>query len=267
MTPLNQADVINAFHEILAACPQIIDEKRESYTVEKKEDNSLLTEVDLNLNKHICEGLLKAFPDTPIISEENKNTAYEDRKDWKQFFLVDPLDGTREFVNGNSHFTMNIALIENGRSVAGIILAPDESVCYWASEEGGAWKRESNREAVQISCSSSELKGSPRIMLSRSHQSENKQLSDFMDKFDNPTQLKVGSSLKFCWLAEGKADLYFRGVPCMEWDVAAGDCIYSVARGETGSSRRALPYNYNTESLLVTPFLIGIEEGHFLNDS
>jgi 3'(2'), 5'-bisphosphate nucleotidase len=264
MENLKHDDVLSFVLTLMPRCEKIVDELVSSYTVTMKRDQSLLTDVDLAIDSYLCQTLKQKFSEIPIISEETPiKVNWEDRKKWNQFFLIDPLDGTKEFVAGNAQYTINIALIDKGEPVVGVIYAPELDLCYYAQKNRGAWKiADSGKpEKLRRKPWSNELRA--RILLSRSHQVESKNLADFLAGFHEVDLLRVGSSLKFCWLAENKADLYYRGIPCMEWDVAAGDCILSEAL-DTGSVGRALPFQYNQESLTIAPFLIGGVKGEFL---
>lgn len=227
----------------------------DQFDIEAKDDDSPITRADRKSNE-LIEGRLNSLrPNYPIISEEGEKLDWEKRKDWKEFWLVDPLDGTKEFIKKNGEFTVNIALILDQIPVMGVIHAPARGVSYFAEAGRGAFKREGANE-TRIFSTEKKLSEPLRVIGSRSHKSEIP--SDFKDKIQIAERVSVGSALKFGLLAEGKADLYARFSPCMEWDVAAGDCIFR-ASSQNGQSRRSA-FRYNNQHLKVHSFTLGIDE-------
>ena len=223
------------------------------FDVARKSDDSPVTQADLAAHHLIAEGLREFDPDTPLISEEGDLPPYEARRNWARFWLVDPLDGTKEFVKRNGEFTVNIALIEGGRPVLGVVHAPVKALTYYASSQGGAWKREGDGPPQRLASRRADP-GRPLVVVSsRSHGSE--KLAAFLAQYEVKEHLHAGSSLKFCLVAEGRADVYPRFGPTMEWDVAAGDCVYRHAaeRGEHPS-----PLRYNKPDLRNDGFVIGL---------
>lgn len=201
--------------------------------IEEKADHSPLTLADKCSNEVIIEGLKKLTPDIPIISEEGKNIPYEERKNYNIFWLVDPLDGTKEFIKRNGQFTVNIALIEGTKPIIGIIQIPVTSEIYYADSKN-AYKFYNNKHIpISVSNKKSEL----TAIGSSSHASENE--VNFLSKFPISNHVKAGSSLKFCLVAEGKAEIYYREGPTMEWDTAAGHAIVEQAGGKV----EGLTYN------------------------
>lgn len=218
--------------------------------VDFKADDSPLTKADLAANAIIVKELEKLEPQYPILSEEEKHQAYEIRKNWDTFWLVDPLDGTKEFINRNGEFTVNIALIKQGKPVLGVIYVPVRDITYWA-DENEAYKVEKG-VSTQLKVNNSISK---RIAVrSKSHASEEE--DDVLKRYDITDSISVGSSLKFCMVAEGKADIYYRHGPTMEWDTGAGQAIVQGAGGKVyKGSNESEVFSYNKENLLNGSFL------------
>ena len=211
--------------------------------VEIKGDGSPLTAADRAANDIVTGELRDWAPRVPIVSEEDPVPPIEERQRWQSFWLVDPLDGTKEFLSGNGEFTVNIALIAHGTPVLGVVFAPALGRCWYGGAGLGSWVMESSGSATRIH-SSPPAAGRPLVIVeSRSHPSD--RLEQFLRTVPVAARVRAGSSLKFCLLAEGKADLYPRFGPTMEWDVAAGDCIYRYS-GRDGPRRSSLVYNQPT---------------------
>jgi 3'(2'), 5'-bisphosphate nucleotidase len=229
----------------------ILDIYRTEFQVEEKADFSPLTLADKKSHEIIANGLRTLYPDIPILSEEGSLAPYEVRKDWSQFWLVDPLDGTKEFVKRNGEFTVNIALIEGTRPTVGIIYLPVTGALYAAKEGEGAWEIKNDRRA-RLSVVQPESKGPIRVLKSRSYASP--KLDALLDLFPAVEVVTRGSALKFCALACGEADFYPRSPGTWEWDTAAGQAIVAAAGGvmvdHTGN-----PFTYNKPSLRNGPFL------------
>ncbi len=193
-----------------------------------KTDNSPLTHADLASNRVITTGLAELDLGWPVLSEESTHGAYTERQGWKCFWLVDPLDGTKEFIKRNGEFTVNIALIENGRPVLGVVYAPALDVCYYGVHDVGAFVQRGG--VVQSIRAQSHAAGQPiKVVASRSHSDERtvallKQLGEYQC-------ISMGSSLKLCLVAEGAAHLYPRLGPTMEWDTAAAHAVVNAAGG------------------------------------
>jgi len=211
----------------------------QGFSVEYKSDESPLTQADLASNKIIMEGLQNLTPDIPIISEESGIANYKERKNWKKFWLVDPLDGTKEFVKKNGEFTINIALVDNGVPVLGVIYIPVKDWFYYSLKDVGSFKKIVDIEVI-IRSNKVQMDKPLTIVESRSHPS--RVLDEFLKKLKIKDRVKVGSSLKFCFVAEGSADIYPRLNPTMEWDVAAGDAIFRYSGG-TEILESGLTYN------------------------
>ena len=235
------------------------------FAVEHKDDKSPLTLADKNCNDVIEEFLTGT--NIPILSEEGSEIPFSERKEWEYSWLVDPLDGTKEFVKRNGEFTVNIALIHNGNPIMGVIYVPVKQEVYFALEELGAFKKSdftdeiedlealiSNSDSLPISNS----RKSYTIVGSRSHMSV--ETEDFFEKkkqeHGNVEVMAVGSSLKLCMVAEGKADAYPRYAPTMEWDTGAGDAICRMAGFKVLQYNSENPVEYNKEDLLNPWFLV-----------
>jgi 3'(2'), 5'-bisphosphate nucleotidase len=218
------------------------------FKVDVKEDNSPLTIADTESHRIIKQRLEKSFPHIPILSEEGKDIPYHQRKEWEYFWLVDPLDGTKEFISRNGEFTINIALIRTSKPVIGVIFAPILDTCYYSKESAGAFKMRGGNKPSKIKVDAGNRDGLIAVK-SRSHSSEEEK--KFLSQYDIKESISVGSSLKFCMIAEGKAHIYYRHGPTWEWDTAAGHAIAEHA----GAFVSGLSYNkklIKNSSFLVT---------------
>ena len=219
----------------------------------EKEDQSPVTLADEVAHDILVRGLRSIDPATPVVSEEAVAASFDVRRGWNRFWLVDPLDGTKEFIKRRAEFTVNVALIENGEPVFGVVLAPAMDLLYWAVKGEGAWREEKAGRPERI-YSRPLAPGTPlTVVESLSHPSV--ELEEYLKTIPVARRVKAGSSLKFCWVAEGRADVYPRLGPTMEWDVAAGDCIYRQS-GKEGE--RPSPLTYNKPDLRNTSFVIGL---------
>jgi len=223
------------------------------FNIEEKEDKSPLTDADLASHNLIIKKLSELTPDIPILSEESAKLPFEERASWETYWLVDPLDGTREFIKRNGEFTVNIALIHQHKSIIGVINVPVLDVDYFAWENGGCYKSEQKNTATPISVKKlNDHKGTPLTVAgSRSHGSE--MMQQYMAKLGTVETLSMGSSLKFCLVAEGRADLYPRLGLTSEWDTAAAHCIVEQAGGYI-TKIDMTPLEYNTKDSLLNPF-------------
>jgi 3'(2'), 5'-bisphosphate nucleotidase len=224
----------------------------QNFDVEFKDDNSPLTQADLKSNEIICTSLLKLYPDIPIMSEENKQTEYEVRKNWEYYWCIDPIDGTKEFIKRNGEFTVNIALIKNNKPVLGVVYAPALDEMYSAKQGTGAFKNGQKLPVIVNKKPEEFLK----VVASKSHLSEETQ--EFIDnlKTKNIDQVSRGSSLKLCMVAEGVADIYPRLAPTMEWDTAAADSIVRESGKMTYQYYNKEKVIYNKENLLNPWFIV-----------
>ncbi len=252
---------------------EIMEIYNNDFTVEFKDDKSPLTEADKNAHLKIVAQLSETG--LPILSEEGKSISYEERNKWKIFWLVDPLDGTKEFVKRNGEFTVNIALIKNNVPVIGVIYAPVLNVLYFSAEGIGAFKFEADYDYLShliqtnnisdrlIKLSTSlpikDLERPYTVVASRSHMSDETIafIDELKTKHGELNLISKGSSLKLCLVAEGSADVYPRFAPTMEWDTAAGNAI-ALAAGltVTNGHDRINPISYNKESLLNPWFIV-----------
>ncbi len=221
--------------------------------VEHKSDDSPLTKADQASNQVICDGLKKLPLLYPIISEENKETAYQVRKFWRRCWLVDPLDGTKEFIKRNGDFTTNIALVENGEVILGVVGIPVTGEIYWAVKGEGAFM-EKDGQVKKLSASSfKNTDKGLKIVASRSHLNE--ETKDFISHFQEPEIVSRGSALKFLLLAKGEAHIYPRIAPTMEWDTAAAQIILEEAGGQLTVHETGEPLRYNRENLRNPAFI------------
>jgi len=222
-----------------------------AFTVERKDDDSPLTLADLESQRIIVEGLQRLTPGVPILSEESAQAPWSVRQSWRELWVVDPLDGTREFVKRNGEFTVNIALVTEHEAVLGIVAAPAQRISYWGAQGVGAFRQDQNGAVQQIRVSAPV---SPlRVVGSRSHMSP--ETADYLAGFPAHEMTGVGSSLKFCLLAEGNAELYPRFGPTSEWDTAAGQALLEAAGGHvTRVDGHRLRYNCR-ESLVNGDFV------------
>ncbi len=227
----------------------IVEIYNSEFNVEHKEDRSPLTAADMAAHDILVAGLCELTPELPVLSEESAAIPFEERSNWRRYWLVDPLDGTREFVKRNGEFTVNVALIDGHRPVLGVIVAPVTRVCYYACDGHGAWRQDPGRAPAAIHVRSLEP-GHVIVAGSRSHAGS--RLGAFLDRLGGHDLVSMGSSLKSCLVAEGRADLYPRLGPTSEWDTAAAQCIVEEAGGcITDTAMR--PLRYNTKASLLNP--------------
>ncbi len=222
----------------------------DDFNVELKGDNSPLTRADINAHNLIQAALEKLTPDTPILSEESKKIPYEIRSTWNKFWMVDPLDGTKEFVNRNDEFTVNIALLEDNKPVLGVVHIPVLDISYSAAKGLGAFVGERRIKA------NNNLENAVKILASKSHLSKETQI--LLDKISKDYKVEIlnkGSALKLCYVADGQADFYPRLGPTMEWDTAAAQVVVEQAGGFV-TTIDAKPLSYNKENLLNPSFIV-----------
>lgn len=214
--------------------------------INSKSDNSPVTAADLAAHRLIVKGLLALTPDVPVLSEEDP-PSWEVRRRWQRYWLVDPLDGTKEFLKRNGEFTVNIAFIDNGKPILGVVYAPALQVLY-AAERGHAWKEMGRiRSLLQVRDARP-----PRVVVSRSY-SEDAELQEYLQQLGEHQTTSVGSSLKFCLIAEGEAQLYPRfGQTTNIWDTAAGHAI-AVAAGAHVNDWTGHPLDYTPRESFLNP--------------
>jgi len=272
-----EIEFIEGFIHLIKECNEIVlNIYNTDFEVDYKEDESPLTIADKLCNEHICSYLEKLNQqlmknclvekdDILIISEENKNLHYEFRKNKKWCWLVDPIDGTKEFVKKNGEFTVNIGLVEDGIPVFGIVSIPVTGEIYYGIEGDGSFKttskgmgkykiHQSNTIELKINADKNFDDKNVRIVASSSHL--NKETQDFIDKFDEPIIISTGSSIKLLFIAEGKADIYPRIAPTSEWDTCAAHAIINCAGGFVLNCDNLTELTYNKENLLNPNFIV-----------
>ncbi|MGB7184783.1 MAG: 3'(2'),5'-bisphosphate nucleotidase CysQ [Burkholderiaceae bacterium] len=223
-----------------------------------KDDNSPVTQADLAANEILCAGLIELTPQIPVVSEENAGSHGKRRAD-NMFWLLDPVDGTREFLSRTDEFTVNVALIVNSRVQFGVVQAPALGQLYWGASELGAWRQDSaGRQQIRVADfpaqdSEGRFERDLRIVASRSHM--NDATRRHIENLTPNCLLGVGSSLKFCRIAEGQADYYPRLGPTCEWDTAAAQAVVEAAGGQVLTLDGA-PLNYGKADVLNPHFLV-----------
>ena len=251
---LNQIDIQDIVTIAKEAGKAIMQVYKQDFEVEYKQDSSPLTLADKKANDIIEDGLNKLSVNLPILSEEGNNIPYKDRKHWEYFWLVDPLDGTKEFVKKNDEFTVNIALIHKDTPILGVVYAPALDVCYWAKQGEGAFK-----DGQNLPLKAENQRNTYKIVASRSHMSDETQA--FIDAIDTQKEKKIisiGSSLKICLVAEGEADIYPRLGLTMEWDTGAAHAIINEASCSLIRFNKKNNYQhlYNKQNLLNDFFIV-----------
>lgn len=236
----------------------------DNFEVELKSDNSPLTKADRVSSDFICRSLKQITPDIPILCEEiEESHDYKIRKEWKTFWCVDPVDGTKEFLARNGEFTVLVGLVHNGEPILGVVGVPAQNTIYWAKKGCGSWKQIGNDNAIQIKCKSFSKTNEITAIGSRSH--NNGEMEKLKSNWNIVKTISSGSALKFCLLADNKAHIYPRFHPCMEWDTCAPHIILREAGGEIYQINEYLyptvSLEYNKKSLL-TPNFIAI--GHLV---
>ncbi len=223
------------------------------FDVYEKQDDSPLTQADLAAHNIIIEEL-KKHSSLPILSEENADISWEERQKWQRYWLVDPLDGTKEFIKKNGEFTVNIALIDNGIPVQGVVHAPALNVSYYGASQQGAWKYDQQgKHAIKVR---SHKEGEIwQVVGSRSHQSP--AIQAWLEALPGDTDLvAMGSSLKLCLVAEGVAHVYPRLGPTSEWDTGAAHAIVLAAGGSVVEHETDQPLKYNQQASVLNPYFI-----------
>ncbi|MEM6708938.1 MAG: 3'(2'),5'-bisphosphate nucleotidase CysQ [Pseudomonadota bacterium] len=266
MDDITASELVDLVEQAGQAILEIYDT---DFAVEQKDDKSPLTAADLASHRVLVDGLRALTPDIPILSEESEAVAFDERKAWQSYWLIDPLDGTREFVSRNGEFTVNVALIRDHQAQLGLVGVPVQGRIYFGDVSRGValcYERVENGdfagEALKPK-SFSEQDG-VRLVASRSHGGE--ALEQFVDalseRFPNVQRRGVGSSLKLCCLAAGDADLYPRLGPTSEWDIAAAHAVLAAAGGSvmTGDGE---PLCYNTKASLLNPDFVAVADGRF----
>ncbi|WP_320169202.1 3'(2'),5'-bisphosphate nucleotidase CysQ [Maridesulfovibrio sp.] len=243
----------NLSHIAREAGAEIMRVKNRGYEINRKDDESPVTEADLASNKIITHRLAEMYPDIPILSEEGSKIPYEERSAWTEFFLVDPLDGTKEFIKDNGEFCVCIALMQKNRPVLGIVYAPVQDTLYAGSEEDGAFVSRKSEVPARIKTSRPEQGCGLIVVGSRSHPSPD--LGAYLAEMNVEKMVPAGSAIKFCMVAEGKAHMYPRFNPTMEWDTAAGQAIVEAAGGSM-TAMDGSEFTYNKKNLRNGGFLV-----------
>lgn len=241
----------------------ISDIYEQEFDVEHKADGSPLTQADQAAHEYIVQGLKKLQLQYPLVSEESeKMVAYETRSQWPRYWLVDPLDGTKEFVNRNGEFTVNIALIDNGIPVVGVVHVPVSGVTYTGCKHAGAYKISGTGAITEIHAGKYNG-GEARVVGSRSHAGVmlKEFVDDFSEKEGGVELISMGSSLKLCLVAEGEADIYPRFGPTSEWDTAAAHAVVSAAGGRV-TDMQGNDLRYNKPDIL-NPYFVVKDAGQF----
>ncbi|MGS2724616.1 3'(2'),5'-bisphosphate nucleotidase CysQ [Porticoccus sp. GXU_MW_L64] len=231
----------------------VVYRQKDSWQVTAKQDDSPVTAADLAAHKVLVAGL-PGILDVPVLSEESRLPDFAERQSWQRYWLVDPLDGTKEFINGNGEFTVNVALIEDGEPVLGVVVVPVTGVVYSAVSGLGAFK---NGEPIH--CRQLPEEACPVVVASRRHGSSEGEnaLVSLESHFGGVELMQVGSSLKFCMIAEGRADLYPRFAPTCEWDTAAAQAVLTAAGGQV-VNLDGEPLSYNRKESLLNPFFVAL---------
>lgn len=262
---LDNTELINATSQIaILAGREIMAVYRNAgdIAVRHKQDDSPLTEADTRANKLICAQLQLLTPDIPILSEETTLAPFAQRQRWQEYWLIDPLDGTKEFIDRNGEFTVNIALIRNGSPVLGVVHAPVSGISWLGVIGLGAWKRGEDEalEHIKTQAFDGELfRSTIKVVASRRHGSQalEAMLERLTTRFGAVEMLNVGSSLKFCMLAEGKADFYPRLAPTSEWDTAAAQAVLEAAGGKV-MQMDYTTLRYNTRDDILNPHFLAV---------
>lgn len=242
----------------------IMEIYQRDFSVDYKEDSSPLTDADRAAHQVILHGLHALYPEIPFLSEEGDAIPYEIRKHWEAFWLVDPLDGTKEFIRKNGEYTVNIALIENGRPVLGVVYAPALDRMYYAREGKGGWRQDAHQPAQKLPLRVNDSREQKlTVVASKSHRSS--ETEAYIDELRKSTQelevVSIGSSLKICLVAEGYADCYPRLGPTMEWDTAAAQIIATESGCRVKAAAVGQQMVYNKTELLNPYFVVEAANG------
>ncbi len=254
--PMDKQKLVSEVAQIArraGAAVMSVYDNAEDMPIELKDDQSPLTLADKASNDIIMSGLVQLDEKYPIISEESKQIPYEERREYEYYWLVDPLDGTKEFLKKNGEFTVNIALVHRDKPVLGVVLVPALNELYWAIKGGGAWL-ETNGETKQLKAATFTMDDPGlNVVCSRSHLSDD--TKKFVDNLTEPNLVAKGSALKFLILAKGKAHIYPRLGPTSEWDTCPAQLVLEEAGGKVIDKETNEPMVYNKESLLNNYFV------------
>lgn len=241
----------------------VYNNKTESINFINKHDNSPLTKADINSNIIITQGLLELTPNLPILSEENISS-WEIRKNWEKYWLIDPLDGTKEFIKHKNEFTINIALIEKTQPILGVVYAPALNIMYSATQNM-AWKEEINNKNKCIIHANKNYTTPLSIVISNSHAYDDEKMKEYLNRLKLEYKIfKIGSSLKFCLIAEGKAQIYLRFGKTKIWDTAAGHIIATASGAYVSDLKgKNLSYNLKIRSLFNSDFCVYTDKNKY----
>lgn len=244
-----QAAVSKAGDEILK-----IYADPELFNTEHKADDSPLTAADLAANRVLVSALTELTPNVPILSEESAQAPWSERQHWRACWVVDPLDGTKEFLKRNDEFTVNVGLVIDHEPVLGVVFAPALGKWYYGAQGLGAWMRLGDAEPQAIQATQRAQERPWRVVGSRSHQSP--EMAGFLERLGETEMIAMGSSLKLCLVASGEADVYPRLGPTSEWDTCAAHAVVQVAGGQVLNLENGQPLAYNARESILNPHFI-----------
>ena len=254
ITPLSDELIHSVIEIARQAGAAIMEVYASDFDIQIKDDRSPVTEADMRANTIITEGLEKMTPEVPVLSEEGPDITFNERSQWESYWLVDPLDGTKEFIKNNDEFTVNIALLEYNQPIFGVVYAPALNKLYFGSSEKGSFKSNDVDTFTSISVKS-QVTNPVQIAVSRSH--PDSKMNSFISQFDKYDLHPMGSSLKICSVSDGTVHYYPRLNPTMEWDTAASHAIIRAAGGELIKFGTNKPLEYNKKDLLNPKFIAG----------
>jgi 3'(2'), 5'-bisphosphate nucleotidase len=224
------------------------------FETEHKDDDSPLTAADVAANNLLVARLRELTPAIPILSEESRQAPWSERKYWSECWVVDPLDGTREFLKRNDEFTVNVALVRDHKPILGVVYAPALQQWYYAARQGGAWHESGKKVAEKIHVAE-KLPDRPwKVVGSRSHNTP--EVDAFVERLGEAEMLAMGSSLKLCLVADGTADIYPRLGPTSEWDTCAAQAVVEEAGGQVLNAETGEPLRYNAGESILNPYFI-----------
>lgn len=230
------------------------------FNTEQKADDSPLTAADLAANRVLVAALTQLTPNIPILSEESAQAPWSERQHWRSCWVVDPLDGTKEFLKRNDEFTVNVGLVVDHKPVLGVVFAPALEQWYFGAEGQGAWMKVGDGAPQPIKASNKATPGPWRVVGSRSHQSP--EMADFLARLGETEMVAMGSSLKLCLVAAGQADLYPRLGPTSEWDTCAAHAVVNAAGGQVLNLETGEPLTYNARESILNPHFIVCTEAN-----
>lgn len=224
------------------------------FDTEIKADDSPLTAADRAANRIIETALHELTPDIPILSEESAQAPWSERRHWTRCWVVDPLDGTKEFLKRNDEFTVNVALVENHRPTLGVVYAPALGRWFYAARDGGAWRQDGQKMPVRVEVCEKIADRPWQVVGSRSHNTP--EVDAFVERLGDAELVAMGSSLKLCLVADGSADVYPRLGPTSEWDTCAAQAVVEEAGGQVLDAMTGQPLSYNARETLLNPHFI-----------